>query len=280
MRDCVSPKPDGLSGTGRATAANDSNRPRTMHRITRTATRSLWKNSTRFVNTFLAVIGQRRRITSLLRQLWDFERPFPAGIEVLYNPPNAVVDIIFVHGLTGDRIKTWTAHGASEPWPKTLLPEKIPNARILTVGYDANVVGLFGAVSQNSIGNHAENLLSHVASKIDGKVKARVTFHTSPASVTALTLTLVEQSAGLLRLPQLGWSGLSRGSEPVSQESAFTPPRCPSIDPRHRFPRDTAFRGKSCYACDAFGLAPWDFQVGKRQDSGLPQRGFRSASGD
>lgn len=93
--------------------------------------------------------------------------------------------IIFVHGLTGDRAKTWTAHGESQPWPKTLLPKHIPNARILTVGYDANVVGLFGAVSQNSIGHHAENLLTDVASTIDEEVEA-------PSRAQGPVLTIVE----------------------------------------------------------------------------------------
>ncbi|OBT47076.1 hypothetical protein VE00_03064 [Pseudogymnoascus sp. WSF 3629] len=55
---------------------------------------------------------------------------------------NAQVDIIFLHGLTGHREKTWTATGEDEPWPKSLLPKDLPTARIITYGYDANVVNL------------------------------------------------------------------------------------------------------------------------------------------
>jgi hypothetical protein len=72
--------------------------------------------------------------------------------------------LIFVHGLTGDREKTWTAKDVTEPWPKTLLPSKVPNARILTFGYDAYISDWRGMVSKNRIGNHAMNLLSSVAS--------------------------------------------------------------------------------------------------------------------
>ncbi len=72
--------------------------------------------------------------------------------------------IVFIHGLTGDRDKTWTAEDASEPWPKTLLPSKFPTARILTFGYDAYVVDWRDVVSQNRIGNHAGNLLTALSS--------------------------------------------------------------------------------------------------------------------
>jgi len=72
--------------------------------------------------------------------------------------------IIFIHGLTGDREKTWTANSAVDPWPKTLLPSKVPNARVLTFGYDAYVTDWRRMVSRNRIGNHSMNLLTTVAS--------------------------------------------------------------------------------------------------------------------
>ena len=71
--------------------------------------------------------------------------------------------IVFVHGLTGDRENTWTAKDAIAPWPQTLLPAKISNARVLTFGYDAYVTELRGMVSNNRIGNHSWNLLTALA---------------------------------------------------------------------------------------------------------------------
>ncbi|KAK3292166.1 uncharacterized protein B0H64DRAFT_364874 [Chaetomium fimeti] len=90
-------------------------------------------------------------------------KTFPTGIKLLHSAAHATVDIVFVHGLTGDREKTWTAHAAPEPWPKALLPSELPTARVLTFGYDAYVADWRGVVSQNRIGNHAWNLLTSLA---------------------------------------------------------------------------------------------------------------------
>ncbi|KAH8590732.1 hypothetical protein B0O99DRAFT_300172 [Bisporella sp. PMI_857] len=91
------------------------------------------------------------------------KKTFPSGIKLLYNPEHSVVDIILVHGLTGDYEKTWTAKNAATPWPQSMLPSKIPNARILTFGYDAYIADWRGMVSRNRIGNHSMNLLTSVA---------------------------------------------------------------------------------------------------------------------
>ncbi|KAJ5485842.1 hypothetical protein N7530_000142 [Penicillium desertorum] len=91
-------------------------------------------------------------------------KTFSLGIKLLHNQEDATVDIVFIHGLTGDREKTWTAENASEPWPKAFLPSQLPTARVLTFGYDAYVTDWRGVVSQNRIGNHAWNLLTSLAS--------------------------------------------------------------------------------------------------------------------
>ena len=52
---------------------------------------------------------------------------------------------------------------ATDPWPQTLLPAKVSNARILAFGYDAYVADWRSVVAQNRIGNHSMNLLTAVA---------------------------------------------------------------------------------------------------------------------
>ncbi|KAK3680817.1 Alpha/Beta hydrolase protein [Podospora appendiculata] len=89
---------------------------------------------------------------------------FPAGIKTLCSPDDGTIDIVFIHGLTGNRDNTWTARDTTDPWPKTLLPLALATSRILTFGYDAYVADWRGVVSQARIANHAWNLLTSLAS--------------------------------------------------------------------------------------------------------------------
>ena len=91
---------------------------------------------------------------------------FPHGIKVWHDPGEADVDIAFVHGLTGDRERTWTHPSASEPWPKTLLPLCLPSSRILAFGYDAYVTKREAAVS-NQLVDHSKDFLNSLTSLRD-----------------------------------------------------------------------------------------------------------------
>jgi hypothetical protein len=87
----------------------------------------------------------------------------PYGVHVWHDCPDAIIDICFIHGLTGDRDRTWTAHGQPHPWPKTLLAPKLEfGARILTYGYDAYLVSK-GMASQNRLADHARNMVNDLA---------------------------------------------------------------------------------------------------------------------
>jgi ankyrin repeat protein/pimeloyl-ACP methyl ester carboxylesterase len=88
--------------------------------------------------------------------------PFPQGIKILAEPKRPVIDIVFVHGLTGDRERTWTSHRPPHDvvfWPRDLLPAEIPDARIMTFGYDAYVTRR-QPVSTNRVADHAKDLLN------------------------------------------------------------------------------------------------------------------------
>ncbi|KAF8854611.1 hypothetical protein BDZ45DRAFT_596807 [Acephala macrosclerotiorum] len=75
--------------------------------------------------------------------------------------------IVFVHGVTGHREHTWSTGKDTRPWPEALLPQKTPDARLLSFGYDATVVGLRSSISSNRLGDHAKNLLATLATHRD-----------------------------------------------------------------------------------------------------------------
>ncbi|KAH8896752.1 hypothetical protein GQ53DRAFT_595324, partial [Thozetella sp. PMI_491] len=88
------------------------------------------------------------------------------GLHVVHTPapgtePN--LDVIFIHGLTGDSFHTWNHPDSQIYWPKQLLPHDIPSARVLTYGYDADVAKLFASVGQGALRSHAATLVGDIA---------------------------------------------------------------------------------------------------------------------
>ncbi|KAL9632948.1 MAG: hypothetical protein Q9164_004993 [Protoblastenia rupestris] len=94
--------------------------------------------------------------------------PSTLGLRVV-NPclVDALIDIVFVHGLTGGRESTWTAKGANACWPELLLTNDLPEARVITYGYDADVVHFWSMASQNTVGDHSQKLLISLANLRD-----------------------------------------------------------------------------------------------------------------
>ncbi|EXJ74810.1 uncharacterized protein A1O5_01506 [Cladophialophora psammophila CBS 110553] len=73
------------------------------------------------------------------------------------------VDFVFIHGITGSQTATWTAEndqGVKVLWPRDLLPDKIPDCRVIMYGYDANVVNFWAEASQNCLYQHARDLFN------------------------------------------------------------------------------------------------------------------------
>lgn len=70
--------------------------------------------------------------------------------------------MIFVHGLGGDSVQTWTHGGTGSYWPRDFLPEDIPEARVMT--FDYNGAAAFGR-STADIADHAKALLAGVLDK-------------------------------------------------------------------------------------------------------------------
>lgn len=78
---------------------------------------------------------------------------------------SVLCSIVFVHGLTGNRMSTWEDSTSGVSWLRDLLAEDMPDARIMTFGYDADVVGLWNPASTNRISNRARDLLGALSRK-------------------------------------------------------------------------------------------------------------------
>ncbi|OBT58021.1 hypothetical protein VE04_02531 [Pseudogymnoascus sp. 24MN13] len=85
------------------------------------------------------------------------------GMKVVAEPGDAVVDIVFVHGLTGNRETTWT-HENGVFWPEQLALD-IDTARIMTYGYDADVIKIWGMAGGNNLRNHGKSLAFGVSDR-------------------------------------------------------------------------------------------------------------------
>ena len=86
----------------------------------------------------------------------------------MHNTPTSDINsIVFVHGLGGHLLDTWTKEGIC--WPKSLLPKEsaLSNARILGFGYDS------GHASLNSLFKHSIGLLNGLCRQRDDYVGLR-----------------------------------------------------------------------------------------------------------
>ena len=88
------------------------------------------------------------------------------GIKQLYDGgTDASIDIVFVHGLTGNAYNTWLHKDTKIHWPSALLKQDIPDARVLSFGYDADIVGFWNPASNSRLSNHAENMVGALVRK-------------------------------------------------------------------------------------------------------------------
>ena len=87
------------------------------------------------------------------------------GLRVLHTPEHSKLDIVFVHGLNGSSFETWFDAATGTYWPTMLLPKDIPDAQIITFGYDATAVKFIGPISQNDLRDHANNLIADMTAQ-------------------------------------------------------------------------------------------------------------------
>jgi len=110
-----------------------------------------------------------------LLKVWEPENSTDAIVEwvsySIHTPHNLyLASIVFIHGLGGDRKRTWTYTGEEAPdnfWPEELLPKKCPTARILSFGYNSQFMHFFFSNKTVPVGttvdDHSALLLQSLA---------------------------------------------------------------------------------------------------------------------
>lgn len=76
-------------------------------------------------------------------------------------PPNAVLDVVFIHGLTGNPVETWST-GSDEYWPKWLC-EMFGNVSVYAIGYPCGVYEKWAKKEMN-LHERANSMLEKLAS--------------------------------------------------------------------------------------------------------------------
>ncbi|KAF4443335.1 hypothetical protein FACUT_1392 [Fusarium acutatum] len=109
-------------------------------------------------------MGQPRLTSNTVSAPETTRNDFPDGVKIWHSPEDAGLDICFIHGLSGNRDKTWIAPSQPNPWPAEFLPSQIAKARLLTYGYDAYVLKK-SVSSTNRLIDHANNLLHDLAAE-------------------------------------------------------------------------------------------------------------------
>ncbi|BBK40235.1 hypothetical protein STVA_02550 [Allostella vacuolata] len=71
------------------------------------------------------------------------------------------LDVLFVHGLTGDPVSTWTSEPTQEYWP-TWLCESLKGISIYALGYPASIFGKW-AKKEMTLHERAVNMLEYLA---------------------------------------------------------------------------------------------------------------------
>lgn len=101
--------------------------------------------------------------------------------------------IYFIHGLNGNREGTWTwkERGESYFWPRDLLSDQVPHARISTYGYDADYTTFWKMPGKNRIADHAKNLVTDLVNMRDDSGTVRAWTYIS----TVLLLIFIAQSS-------------------------------------------------------------------------------------
>ncbi|SLM38624.1 Tetratricopeptide-like helical domain [Lasallia pustulata] len=175
--------------------------------------------SSRWLNTFRPKYKEATSLPTKVAFSESTYEPLPYGLIVLAEGLDPTLDIVAVHGLNGHHEKTWTTNNVN--WLRDLLPSDIPNARILSWGYDANTHST-SQISGQYLYNHATTLVSDLCLK---RSLTKALIHSEAARRGALeehrSIKLSTYGILFMGTPHQGGSGVHLGELMLKVASIF-----------------------------------------------------------
>ncbi|CAG7845892.1 COMPASS-like H3K4 histone methylase component WDR5B {ECO:0000303/PubMed:19567704} Short=AtWDR5B {ECO:0000303/PubMed:19567704} [Serendipita indica DSM 11827] len=111
------------------------------------------------------------------------------GFLELFPGNDPIIDVVAIHGLDGHREGTWTTD-SGVLWLRRFLPVSLPNARVLTYGYDADTQNET-CVSTQNIHGHAQKLAQSLSRMRKGFSRRPIIFVAHDLGGIILKKTLV-----------------------------------------------------------------------------------------
>lgn len=70
--------------------------------------------------------------------------------------PEQIIDLVAIHGLGGHYEEAWTDKNTNQNWLRDFLPDQVPQLRIMSWGYNSEVLG---STSVGNVTTFAQGLL-------------------------------------------------------------------------------------------------------------------------
>lgn len=83
------------------------------------------------------------------------------GLIKKFGATNPLIDLVFLHGLTGDPVETWSSESNGEFWPEWLADD-LGDVDVYTIGYPASIFAQW-ANKEMDLFERAGNILEHMA---------------------------------------------------------------------------------------------------------------------